>query len=796
MTGARSASRARCLVGGIAASTVLTVASLHPEAQSAVPLEALGAGPVAVVSQYCVTCHNQRLKTGGFTLDNRDAADPAADAEQWEKVVRKLRAGAMPPLGAPRPDPATYAGLQSWLETQLDGAAAANPDPGRTESLHRLNRTEYANAVRDVLGLEALDWNLLLPADDSSYGFDNIGGVLGISPTHLERYLSAARKISRLAVGDLTLLPTAEKYAAPFDLTEHDRFDELPFGTRGGMLIRRFFPLDAEYILRFQTGRAGGTAAKEPQHVEVAVDGRRVELVSLNAEPGEVDAAGLPRGGDHEVRLPIQAGVRDVTVTFLKTTNAEAESLLQPFERDESVVVGGASLSGPSLRVVSIIGPYDATGPGDTPSRRRVFVCRPTDRADELPCARRILSTLARRAYRRPVADDEVDELLAHYEAGRSTGTFDDGVRRGIERLLASPMFLFRVETDPADLAAGTPYQLSDLALASRLSFFLWSSVPDDELLELAAAGRLRAPAVLEQQTRRMLADPKSTVVSGFFSQWLHLRGLPDVAFDLNLFPDFNENLRLALRRETELFAGSIVEEDRSVLDLLGANYTFVNDRLARHYGIPNVYGSHFRRITLEDPRRHGLLGQGSILTVTSLPNRTSPVARGKFVLEAFLGTPPPSPPADVPGLEERTAEGKPRSMREAMELHRANPVCASCHKLMDPLGFALENFDAAGEWRTHDADVRIDASGVLPNGDAFDGVVELRDALLAHPDNFVSTVTEKLLTYSLGRGVESYDMPAVRAIVRDAAAGEYRFSALVLGIVKSVPFQMRRSGS
>jgi hypothetical protein len=796
MSHARSAKRGWIAV--TAAGVVLASGSLLSQAQPSAPLPQPIATPQAVLTRYCVSCHNERLKTGGFRLDNVNAADAASDPELWEKVVRKLRAGTMPPEGAPRPDRTTYEELRTWIAGQLDGAAAARPDPGRTEALHRLNRAEYANAVRDLLGLEALDIGLLLPGDDSSYGFDNIGGVLGISPTHLERYLAAARTIGRLAIGDPTLLPIAEEYAAPVALTQNDRFDELPFGTRGGMLIRRHFPVDAEYLLRFQTGRGLGTSATEPQQVEVAVDGRRVALIPLSEVPARRDAEGGRSRVDHQLRLPIRAGVREVAVTFLKTTNAEVEHLLQPFERNETVVLtqGGDSLSGPSLHRVSIVGPYNAAGATDTPSRRRIFVCRPTTAAEEGPCARRILSTLGRRAYRRPVTEREVDSLVSHYEAGRSGKTFDDGIRQGLERLLSSPEFLFRVESVPPRAAASSTYRINDLELASRLSFFLWSTIPDDELLDLAAKGRLGDPGVLERQTKRMLADSKSTLVSGFFSQWLKLRALQDVAFDLNLFPDFDDNLRNALRRETELFTASIVEEDRSVLDLLRGNHTFVNDRLARHYGIPNVYGSQFRRIVLEDPRRHGLLGKGSILTVTSLPNRTSPVARGKFVLEALLGAPPPPPPPDVPGLEENTAEGRPRSMREAMVRHRANPVCAACHKVMDPIGFALENFDAAGAWRSYDADVPIDASGVLPDGSKFDGVVELRSAFLARPENFVSTVTEKLLTYALGRGLEYYDMPAVRTIIRDAAPGDYRFSDIVLGVVRSVPFQMRRSRS
>jgi mono/diheme cytochrome c family protein len=752
----------------------------------------------AIVKQYCVSCHNQRLKTGNLALDDVDLTAAGAHADRLEKVVRKLRAGAMPPAGAPRPDAATSERFVALLETQLDTAARQRPNPGRTEPLHRLNRTEYANAVRDVLGLEGIDVSLLLPPDDSSYGFDNMPGVLGMSPTHVERYLSAARKISRLAIGDATLLATSDRYALSDALTQAYRLEELPFGSRGGVLIRRLFPLDGEYVVKFQTGRAGGVAAQEPQAVEVSVDGLRVGLIELPPPPSgaALRAAYMPPPSSYEQRVVIKAGTRAIGVTFVKASDGESESVLQPAERSSPDLLGGGDQTGPPLTNVSISGPFNATGAHDTASRRRIFTCHPTAISEEASCARKILSTIARRAYRRPPTDAEMATLLDRYREGRANASFDAGVQRAVEHVLAEPSFLFRIETDPVGARAGSAYRISDLELASRLSFFLWSSVPDDELLDLAIRQRLRTPGVLERQTLRLLRDPRCTLVSNFASQWLQLRALPAHDVDLQTFGDFDDNLRLAFQRETELFVGSIVEEDRSVLEFLTANYTFLNERLARHYGVPNIYGSRFRRVVLDDPRRHGLLGKGSTLMVTALPNRTSPVVRGKFILEALLGAPPPPPPPNVPALQEKTAEGKPRSLRDAMVQHRANPVCAACHKVMDPLGFALENFNAVGTWRTSDAGGRIDASGMLPDGTAFDGVVTLREALVARPEPFVRTLTEKLLTYGLGRGMEYYDQPHVRTIVRDAATHEYAFSSVILGIVRSVPFQMRRAGA
>ena len=754
-----------------------------------------------LVERYCVTCHNDRLETGGFSLEALDVADVAAHPEAWEKVVRKLRAGAMPPRPRPRPDQETYDGFRAWLEGELDAAAAAGPNPGRTETFHRLSRTEYRNAVRDLFALH-VDVDDLLPADDTSYGFDNIAGVLGVSPTLMERYLSAARKISRLAVASPVPSPTAETFRVASDLGQDRRMEGLPFGTRGGTVVDYNFPEDAEYIFEILPD---GPLRIEPHDLEVTIDGERIALLTVGKAPDPNDARGLytPQIETLEVRAPVTAGPHAVGVAFLRKTSAEPEGIrklyLRPFTGEGS---GGDSRYQPYVESVTIAGPYESSGARPvegTPSRERIFTCRPArgEAAEETACARDILSAIARRAYRRPVTDEDVERLLTFYDRGRAAGSFDTGIEMALRRLLVSPEFLFRVERDPEGVVAGEAYRVSDLELASRLSFFLWSSVPDEELLEAAERGELSDAEVFEAQVERMLADPRSeALVGNFAGQWLTLRNAAAVQPDEDEFPDFGEGLRRAFRRETELLFGSILREDRSTLDLLAADYTFVNERLAQHYGIPNVRGSHFRRVALEDEARGGLLGHGSILTVTSYANRTSPVNRGKWVLENILGTPPPPPPPDVPDLE-TAEEGQALSMREAMEQHRANPVCASCHRLMDPVGLSLENFDAIGRWRDR-SETRgaIDATGELPDGTPFDGPSGLKAALLSHPDRFVTTVTEKLMTYALGRGVEYYDAPAVRAIVRDAAGDGYRLSSLVKGVVRSAPFQMRRSPS
>ena len=788
-------------VGVAVVLTVAAPATPSPQASGAsgAPVEL---DQQALLNRYCVTCHNDRLETGGFSLETVDAADVAAHPAQWEKVVRKLRAGAMPPRPRPRPDDATYNAFRAWLEGELDAAAAADPNPGRTETFHRLSRTEYRNAVRDLL---ALDVNVddLLPADDTSYGFDNIAGVLGVSPTLMDRYLSAARKVSRLAVASPVPSPTAETFRVASDLGQDVRMEGLPFGTRGGLVVEYNFPEDAEYVIEVLPD---GPLRIEPHDLEITIDGERIELLTVGKSPDENDPRGLyvPEIETLEVRVPVTAGPHEVGVAFLRKTSAEPEGIrklyLRPFTGEGS---GGDSRYQPYVESVTIAGPYESSGArpvDETPSRARILTCRPAAGAtadEEVACARDILSTLARRAFRRPVDGEDVDRLVDFYERGRDGGSFDTGIEMAIRRLLVSPEFLFRVERDPEGAAADANYRISDLELASRLSFFLWSSIPDDELLDLAERRELGNEATFDAQVARMLADPRSdALTSNFAGQWLTLRNAAAVQPDEDVFPDFGERLRQAFRRETELLFDSVLRENRSVLDLLAADYTFVNERLARHYGIPGVRGSHFRRVGLDEPARGGLLGHGSILTVTSYANRTSPVNRGKWVLENILGTPPPPPPPNVPELE--TAEGgEALSMREAMAQHRANPVCASCHRLMDPVGLSLENFDAVGRWRDRsETKQRIDASGELPDGSAFDGPGELKEALLRHPDRFVTTVTEKLLTYALGRGVEYYDAPTVRAIVREAAADDYRLSTLIKGIVRSAPFQMRRTPS
>ena len=770
---------------------VMSMASAHLEAGEQ-PSEAADAR--AILDQYCVTCHSDRLETGGLTLETVDLTDARASAERLEKVIRKLRLGAMPPLGMPRPDEATYTGLAAWLETELDRAAAAHPNAGRTETLHRLNRAEYENVIRDLFHIEGLDFSVMLPTDDASYGFDNIAGILGMSPTHLERYMSAARNISRMAVGDVTMPPSGETHMIRPDVEQDNRLEHLPLGTRGGTLLRRYFPVDGEYVIRFQAHTGKGISEEEPNYIELTVDGERVFFEEMEQKPPVGES---PTDTKWEVRTPIKAGLREIAVTFVQTTSAQTDDLLRPYLRPPSVStfkltrMGG--YSGPYVAQLSYMGPFNVTGVGDTPSRQRIFVCRPANPAEELPCARQILSTLTRRAYRRPVTEADLAPLLGFYEAGRGQAGFDQGIQLALERLLASPEFLFRIERDPQEVAPHTAYRVSSLELASRLSFFLWSSIPDDELLEVASRGALQDPAVLEHQVRRMLADPRAeALVTNFAGQWLRLRNVPGTNPNTRLFMDFDETLRRAFRRETELFFGSIMREDRNVLDLLDADYTFVNERLARHYGIPNVYGSRFRRVTLTSENRRGLLGHGSILTVTSQPNRTSPVVRGKFILDNLLGAPPPPPPPNVPLLEESPLKG---TLRERMEQHRKNVVCASCHKTIDPMGFPLENFDAVGAWRTEDAGAPVDAAGELPDGSTFEGMAGLRTALRGRASGlFVATLTERLLTYALGRGVEYYDAPALRTITRDAARNQHRFSSLILGIVNSVPFQMRQS--
>ena len=780
------------LAGGALAGAAAgeSSAPIEPAIERQAPADASDSAEASrtVLRRYCVACHNARLLTAGLALDDVDMTQVGDHADLWEGVVRKLRAGLMPPAGRPRPDEATYDRVATWLETELDAAAAARPNPGRTQTFHRLNRAEYRNAVRDVLGI-AVDVEELLPADSASYGFDNIAGVLRVSESLMERYLTAARRIGRAAVGTTPPTAVARTYTVSPALPQDDHVEGLPYGTRGGALITHRFPLDAEYALRVDVSRVSGGA-----QLEVTIDGERVELFRMLQGLPSLDIDGNEVGDNLEVRLPIAAGPREIGIAFLKTPALLSENPRRLFLNP---TVSRREL--PYLRSLTVTGPFDVTGPGATPARQRLFVCRPAAAGEDEACADTILATLARRAWRRPVDDDDLEILRIAYAAGREGGGFEAGIERALQQLLVSPEFLFRVEAEPADVpaAAGGNYRVGDLELASRLSFFLWSSVPDDELLDAAAAGRLSDPGELGRQVRRMLADDRARALTdNFVGQWLQLRNLEAARPSQVLFADFDDGLRQAFRRETELFFESIVREDRSVLDLLDADYTFVNDRLARHYGIPYVQGSHFRRVPVSG-HRGGLLGQGSILTITSHPVRTSPVFRGKWILTNILGTPPPDPPPNVPALPDRAGAYADRtpSMRERMAAHRDNPACASCHAMIDPLGFGLERFDPVGRLRDVDEQhLPIDASGVLPDGTAFDDVPGLRAALLARPDRFVGTLTEKLLTYALGRGLEPYDMPAVRAIVRRAADEEYRLSAVVLGIVESLPFRERRA--
>ncbi len=774
--------------------------------QAAAPAAAVLAAPRALLDRYCVTCHNdagQRRGTVPVSLQAIDTANVGADAALWESVLRKLRAGMMPPAGRPRPDQAAHDRLLAWLEGELDRAAAARPNPGRTETFHRLNRTEYANAVRDLLALD-IDAAALLPADDASYGFDNIAGVLRLNQSLMERYLAAAAKISRAAVGRPLAAPTAHEFRIPEEMRQYERVAGLPFGTRGGALIRHTFPQDGDYVIEVDllcriAGECDGSAGFADRHeLEVTVDGARVGLFTLDPH----DGVGVETR-DLRVRIAVEAGPRAIGVAFLKLPSAvEVESLRQRFFRP--YYLNGNSMQQrwaiyqPFVDRVTITGPFTPGTPGETPSRARIFTCRPAAGADETPCARTILAALARRAYRRPIAAADVDRLLAFFEAGRAEGSFDAGIELALGRLLTSPEFLFRIERDPPDAAPGTSYAVGDLELASRLSFFLWSSIPDDELLAVAARGDLRHPPELTRQVRRLLADPRArALVDNFAGQWLQLRNLDAAHPAVPLFPDFDDSLRQAFRRETELFVDSVLREDRSVLELLTADYTFVNERLALHYGLAGVRGSHFRRVTLDGTARRGLLGHGSVLTVTSRPNRTSPVLRGKWILENILGAPPPAPPPNVPPLpgDEGAGADAPQTMRERMAAHRANPACAGCHAMIDPPGFALENFDAVGRWREVDESFRpLDASGRLPDGAEFADLAEFRALLLARPARFVTTVVEKLLTYALGRGLEAYDLPGVRRIVREAAAANYRLQALIEGIIRHEAFLMRRA--
>lgn len=729
----------------------------------------------ALINDYCVSCHSQKTKTAGIVLEGLDINRLSADADVWEKVLRKIRTGQMPPAKAPKPEPAETAAFVTWLESSLDRAARLNPNPGRPAP-HRLNRAEYSNAIRDLLAVD-IQPGQWLPVDDSGHGFDNIGEVLTLSPALLEKYLVAARRVSRLAVGDKTLKPAEDRFQPAKNSRNEKVSDDLPFFSRGGVAVNYYFPLDGEYLIR--------------------------------VKPQSGDASRF-----FDARVTVKAGLRTVGVTFPRQS-AKVEPPVPPPNRFAppppmppsqrvplDVRLDGARIKrfevndNLSIEHLIVSGPFNVTGRGETASRTKIFICRPAAESEEPACAKKILTALARRAFRRPVTDADVTPLLSFFEQGKQEGDFDTGIQQAIEAMLVSPDFLFRIERDPKTSAS--VYRLSDIELASRLSFFLWSSIPDDELLALAEQGKLKSPAVLQQQIRRLLDDPRSQAfVKNFGGQWLHLRNLETSTPDPEIFPGFDDNLRVAFSRETELFFESILRENRSVTDLLDADYTYLNQRLAEHYGIRGVYGPQFRRVALTTEQRAtrgGLLGQGSILTVTSYPNRTSVVQRGKWILENLLGSPPPPPPPDIPDLKPKSSDGRLLSMREQLDVHRANAICASCHARMDPIGFALENFDGVGKWRTKDAGLPIDASGKLPNGKVFTGALELKKILLTyHRDEFITTVTEKLLTYALGRGLEGYDAPAVRDIMRVSAKDNYRLSSMIAAIINSKPFQMRK---
>ena len=759
----------------------------------------------ALVDRYCVRCHNARNKANVANLDltSLDVAKPASHADVFEKVISKLRTGLMPPVGQRRPDPADIAAFFSYLEGELDRAAATTPNPGRTEPFHRLNRAEYRNAVRDLIDLD-LDVTAFLPSDDASYGFDNIAGVLKISASRLDQYLAAARKISRAAVGSPVAAAAAYEYRGPETMNQYMRIDGLPFGTRGGILVRHHFAEDGEYELRIELlcrigGECDGSVGFPDEHrLVILIDGAPVETFTL--EPRKDIRPVTER--TWRVRVPITAGLHRIGAAFEKLPSIhEIDSAYERFDRPfyitGFITTPPQTIYQPFVDSITIVGPFHATGPGNTRSRRRIFVCQPRP-GDEVSCAKTIVQTLARRAYRRTVTDQDIEPIMAIYAEEAARGGFERGIEAALRWLLVSPEFLYRIERDPPGTPPGASYAINDIELASRLSFFLWSSIPDELLLNAAERGQLLNPGVLDQQVRRMLADSRSdALIRNLTGQWLMLRNLDAHRPDFQLFPNFGDTLRQAARRESELLFGAVLREQRPVLELLTADYTFVNERLARHYGIPRIYGGEFHRVKIPDERRRGILGHASILTVTSRPNRTSPVIRGKWILENVLGTPAPTPPADVPSLPEQDKGAKTRlgTMRDRMAAHRANPVCAGCHAMLDPLGFALENFDAVGKWRDmNEAGTRVDASGNMPDGTEFDGPGTFLAALLRDPDVFATTVTKKLMIYGLGRGLEPYDMPAIRRIVRDAKAGGLRLSDLVAGVARSVPFQMRRT--
>lgn len=811
------------LFGACMLLSSFTLAATAPDAQTTAYR--------SLLDQYCVICHNQsvvntvatanedlqttQLRNLSLTLDRANLANLAEDPQMWEKVVRKLRVGVMPPPLYPRPDKVTYDGFRAWLEAGLDQVAAAQVNPGRTQAFHRLNQTEYRNAIRDLLHLDIDVAELIPPDAPDQHGFDNNAEVLALSPVLMERYISAAHKVAELAVGATPRGPSIKTYEIPLNLIQNDRLDEnLPFGSRGGAAIEHMFPVDGEYRIRIklQTNYVDFVRGYDaPHELELSLDGARLDSFIFGGDapgvPAPYSYAGNIRGSDDweefmmafaekgfEVVVPVAAGPRVIGATFPREM-WESEGIQQPRLFGYHLAVTELPDANPSLGKIEIEGPLTVVGAGNTPSRRRVFTCQPANVDAEPACAREILGTMARRAYRRTVLESDVEELLAFYSEGRQQGGFDAGIRFALERVLIAPDFLFRIEQDASAAAPGTTYAISATELASRLSFFLWSSLPDDELLDLVERNALRESGVLEQQVRRMMADPRADAfIKNFVGQWLYLRNLNGIYPNPAGFPEFDENLRVAFQQETELFIEDQIRSDNSLTELLSADYTFLNERLAEHYGIPGIYGSRLRKVALADDQRGGLLGQGSLMMVTSYPNRTSPVLRGKFVLENLLGGAPPEPPPNVPALAEKSADGRVLSMREAMAMHRENPACRVCHAAMDPIGFSLENYDAVGKWRREFAGQPIDASGLLPDGISFDGPAGLRELLLSRPDDFVGTVTEKLLAFALGRGLEYYDMPSVRAIVRATAADDYRWSSVVLSVIESAPFQMRRT--
>jgi mono/diheme cytochrome c family protein len=786
---------------------VLTGSTGGQQVRRAAPAEGTAADTeAAFVTQYCATCHNQRLKTGGLVLDTKDIAHVGPDAETWEKVVRKVKTGMMPPAGARRPERSALDGFAAELETRLDRAAVPNANLS-TPALHRLNRSEYRNAIRDLLGMD-VDVNALLPGDGSSEGFDNLAEALSVSPSLVQGYVSAAMKISRQAVGDRTMAPQQLTFRSPPGLSQDVHIEGLPLGTRGGMLVDYTFPLDAEYEFSIGGGGGGpGGGQGAGAGLDFTIDGHKIPVTN-------------PR----KFRLPIQAGPRTIGIAIVdRVRSAGVDDIYSDFREDAVFKQAGG------IQNIVITGPFDPSGVGDTPSRRHVFVCKPGDPAgpavrtasarpaasvrgvalaanrtaavqgrpaatglSETACARRIVSTLARRAYRGPVSDAEVATLLQFYQQGRAGADFETGIQQALARILVAPRFVFRAEDEPKAVAPGAVYRISDVDLASRLSFFLWSSIPDETLLDAAMKGRLRNPAVLDAQVKRMLADPKAdALIRNFAGQWLYLRELDNVQTEAK---NFDDNLREAFRTETEMLFGSIVRNNRPLTELLNANYTFVDERLAKHYGLPNVHGTYFRKVMLpDDSPRRGILGEGSMLTVTSVATRTSPVQRGKWILENLLGVPPPQPPPGVEtNLDKDAAQVKVTSLRQRLELHRASPVCASCHNIMDPLGFSLENFDLVGTWREFDGPTKIDSTGKLADGTPLTGIADLRRAVLSRSDAFMTTASVKLMTYALGRPVSALDMPDVRTIVRRAKADDNRFSSLVMGVIESGPFQKR----